>query len=176
MASGDILAEPVPFLPLGANAAEMGGVTGGGGTGSEPAEHVDTFDFDPGSTEEHAYFYGRMSERYGATGIDIKGYFSSDATSGNVKWAAAIRRLDTGHTLTGATHAYSFQTATVATAGTASRPALIDIAMTDGTQMDDLAAGEAFILCLKRNSSDAADTMNSNDAKLWYQTVQIVEP
>lgn len=168
MASGDLLDIPTPQLPA-ASAPAYGEIAGG----STPAEDMDVFDFDA-STAEYVDFYGRLSQKYSATGIDIDFSWSgATGTSGNVIWAAAIRRLNTSETFS-ASHSYSAQSATSAVAGTLTRPTETTISLTDGAQMDSLAAGEPYVLRVYRDAANGSDTL-TGDAQLWWRTLRITE-
>lgn len=133
----------------------------------EPDDVVMVLDFDPGSTQEYASFSGYMPDHYDAGGVTLTIVWSSDATSGNVKWDAAFKSFtDDADDIDSKAYA-AVNTTTVATASAAGEPDYATITFTDGADMDSVAAGEYFRLTITRDSADAADTMNSNDAELW---------
>jgi len=167
MASGDSL---IAFTALSADPADADYATLDRiltASADEPDELVPCLDFDPGATQEYAYFGGFMPQSYaGTTGITVTLVWTSEATSGNVKWDVALKSL-TDNTDNLASKAYAApQSATAATAGTARLVNYDTIAFTDGAQMDSVSAGEYFRMEVTRDSADAADTMNSNDAEL----------
>ena len=132
----------------------------------EPDDIVPVLDFDPGATNEFGVFSGVMPAQYaGTTGLTVILYWVSAATTGNVKWDVAFKRhADTANLLS---KAYAtIQSTTTGTDGTARDINTTTIAFTDGGQIDNIAVGEYFRLAVERDSADAGDTMNSNDAEL----------
>lgn len=136
--------------------------------GSTPALTHPVLDFDPGATTEFADFICVMPRHYGGGGLTITVGWSSDATTGNVKWDIFLKSVtdDADDLDTKAFAAANSVTATTATA--AGEVDYAAITFTDGADMDSIAAGEMFILRLERDSADAADTMDSNDAELHF--------
>lgn len=131
----------------------------------EPDDILHVLDFDPGATNEFAVFPGVLPAHYDGGGVTVTLIWVSSATSGNVKWDIAFKRhADTTNLLSKAyAAALSTTTGTDATArdiNTTTR------AFTHGAQMDSIAVGEYFRLAVERDSADAGDTMNSNDAEL----------
>ena len=168
MASGDPVVQIGPPRPPATNPATWDLLAGGDGTA---AEQMEVWDFDPGATEEILDFPCRLVG-YDGGGLTLRLPWTSEATSGNVIWLAAIRRLqDDGEDYDGTDHAYAYNSTTVTTASVAREIDYAVITFTDGADMDSLADGECFILRISRNSSDAGDTMNSNDAELWVDMV-----
>lgn len=135
----------------------------------EPDSYVPVLDFDPGATEEYAYFYGVMPRNYGAGGLTVTLGWSSDATSGNVIWGVAFKSVtDDADDLDSKAFAAPNESAADATASAAGEVAYTTITFTDGADMDSVAAGEYFWLEVHRSSADASDTLNSNDAELHF--------
>ena len=133
----------------------------------EPDDVVPVLDFDPGSTQEFASFTGFMPRHYDGGGVTLTIIWSSDATTGNVKWDAAFKSFtDDADDIDSKAYA-AVNTVTVATANLAGEPDYATITFTDGADMDSVAAGEYFRLTLTRDGPDAGDTMTSNDAELW---------
>ena len=132
----------------------------------EPDDIVPVLDFDPGATQEFATFSGFMPNHYaGTTGITVTLVWTSEATSGDVKWDVALKRIaDTTNILSLAYGAVN--TVTTTTDGTARDLNTSAITFTDGADMNSVVAGDYFRLTVTRDSADAADTMNSNDAEL----------
>jgi hypothetical protein len=124
----------------------------------EPDDYVPVLDFDSGATQEYAGFSGVMPASYSGGGVTLRLYWTSEATTGDVKWDAAFKAL-------ASTYA-AVQSTTTTTDGVARDINTTDITFTDGAQMDSVAVGEYFRLTVTRDSADAADTMNSNDAEL----------
>ena len=59
----------------------------------EPDNVIPVLDFDPGSTEEYAYFKGIMPAAYGGGGLTVTLLWTSEATSGDCIWAVAFKAL-----------------------------------------------------------------------------------
>lgn len=134
----------------------------------EPDHVMLVLDFDPGSTEEYAYFTGVMPRAYAGGGLTVTLGWSSDATSGVCRWAAAFKSVtDDADDLDSKTFAAP-NTVDATTASAAGEVDYAAITFTDGADMDSVAAGEMFVLEVSRNSSHANDTLNSNDAELHF--------
>lgn len=139
--------------------------------GSSPAENFPVWDGDD-TTAEMMDFVCFLSASYAGGGLTIVlPWTATSATSGAVVWAAAIRRLNTAEDVD-ASHTYDFNNASAATApATNGNPTYTTITFTDGADMDSVAAGELFILRVKRLPADAGDTM-TGDAELWAPVVK----
>jgi hypothetical protein len=132
----------------------------------EPDDYIPVLDFDPGATNEHAEFGGFMPRHYGGGGITVTLIWSSDATSGAVKWNVALKSVtDDADDLDTKVYAAA-NTVTATTANAAGEADYAAITFTDGADMDSVAVGEYFRMRVTRDSADAADTLNSNDAEL----------
>lgn len=131
----------------------------------EPDDVIPVLDFDP-TTKEYASFSGVMPANYDSGGVTVVLVWSSDATTGNVKWDVGFKSF-TDDVDDMDTKVYAaVNTATDATASAAGEFAYTSITFTDGADMDSVAAGEYFRLSVSRDSADGADTMDSNDAEL----------
>lgn len=140
--------------------------------GSTPTLTHPVLDFDPGGTTEFADFIGVMPRHYGGGGVTVTIGFSSDATTGNVKWDAFFKSVsDDSDDLDSKAFAAA-NSVTIATANVAGEVKYASITFTDGADMDSIAVGEMFILRIERDSADGADTMNSNDAELHFVEVK----
>lgn len=130
----------------------------------EPDDIISVLDFDPGTPNEFAVFSAMLPEHYDGGGFSLSLLWTSEATTGNVKWDAAIKRLADAVDVLAATYA-AIQTVTTGTDGTA-RALNTSVITFTNAQIDGLLAGELFFLAVERDAADAADTMNSNDAEL----------
>ncbi len=131
----------------------------------EPDDVIPVLDFDPGATQEYAAFSAVMPEHYGGGGVTLTLMWSSDATTGNVKWDAAFKSFTVDVDDMDSKAYAAIQTATEATASAAGEIQYTDIAFTNA-QIDGLLKNEYFRLTITRDSADSGDTMNSNDAEL----------
>lgn len=160
MASGNPVVEIVrdlypatAFAPVSARAG-----------GSTPAESLTHWAFDAG-TDENVDFLCRLSEDYDGGGLTFTlPWMAASATTGNVRWGIAVRRLDTAEDID-TSHSYDFNETTAAAPGTSGYTAYPTITFTNGADMDNWAVGELAIVRVRRNADDAADTM-TGDAQL----------
>lgn len=133
----------------------------------EPDDVVPVLDFDPGATNEFAAFSAVMPEHYAGGGLTVTVIWMSESTgSENVKWDAAFKSFTSETDNVGSKSYATIQTVTAANNTTSRVISFDDIAFTDGAQMDSIAKNEYFRFTIERDSADAADTMNSNDAEL----------
>lgn len=123
-------------------------------------------DFDD-STDETAYFEGFLPRNYAGGGLTVTLIWAAtSATSGTCRWSVAIERQDTGTDLDGNSFATA-QTTGGAASATSGKPTYTTIAFTAGTQMDNLAAGEAFRLDVTRDADGTSGTDDmTGDAEL----------
>lgn len=115
-----------------------------------------------------AIFSGVLPRRYAGGGLTVTINWTSAGTSTNkVCFSATIERMDIGTT---DLDADSFGTQVIDTTGIAANAtsgiqSQTVIAMTAGSQVDSLAAGEAFRLKITRETGQANDT-NTSDAQI----------
>ena len=114
------------------------------------------------ATAWDAVFGGVLAGNYAGGGLTVTIHWTAaSATSGDVKWNAAIERMDTGTDLDADSFA-SVQTTTTTTSATSGAIVTTSITFTNGAQMDSLAAGEAFRLKITRDAAAGGDTMTGN--------------
>jgi hypothetical protein len=165
MASGDslILWRALDNEPPDADFATMDTILTA--STDEPDDVIPVLDFDPGATNEFAAFSAVLPEHYGNNGITVTLMWTANVATGNVKWDVAFKSFtDDADVLTSKAYA-TIQTSTDAAPSVAREVVYTTIAFTNA-QIDGLVAGEYFRLTVERDSADAADTMNSNDAEL----------
>jgi hypothetical protein len=135
---------------------------------STPAEHFPVLDFDA-TTQEYVDFYGRLPANYAGGGLTLRGPWSSSSVAGGtdgVTWGAALRRIvDDGEDLDTSAHTYDYNTVNDDPPSAIGEVTDFVITFTDGTDMDSLVAGEAFIMRITRVTGDGGDTM-TGDAEL----------
>ena len=141
---------------------------------STPAEAVPVLDFDGGSTDEHIDFYGVLPQHYAGGGLTLTFVWSaSSATTGDVRWGAAFRRIvDDAEDLDSTAFTYDYNEGNDTTASAVGEVSYFNITFTDGADMDSLAAGEAFILRVRREASDTGNDTMSGDAELHWVHVK----
>lgn len=132
--------------------------------GSSPAEDANAWAFDQ-TGPEYLDFYFRLSARYSGRGVTFVHRWSGAATTNNVRWGGAIRRLADGAETLSASHTYDFNDAADSAApGTVTISKDTSVDFSDGADMDSLAAGEPFIYRARRTS---ATSNMAADAYLW---------
>lgn len=134
-------------------------------TPNTPEFPIKVTDFDA-SSYEYMMFEFRMRPTYASTGITVYGVgaFSSAITS-NARIEMALMRLADGGDDWDAVHTFSWQGVTVAANGTSGKPTYFSIPFTDGSQMDSVAAGESFMLAVRRKY-DHGDDLAAGDFEL----------
>lgn len=121
-------------------------------------------DFDT-TTQETAYFTGVLNSAYSGAGVTINLWVAAtSATTGTIGWDVAFERIDTSSL---DIDADSFGSATTVTAttvpGTSGQVLKMSVNVSNGANMDSLAAGELFRLRIRR---DVANDTATGDAEL----------
>jgi len=161
MASGDVVGYLVAVVPPATAYATPDARAGG----STPAESFPVWDFDD-TTVESLDFHGVLSPQYGGGGLTVRIRWSAtSATSNAVRWEAAFRRIEDDAEDVDTSHSYDYNGVTATTASASGEVDYTTITFTSGADMDSLAAGESFVLRLRRKADDAADNM-TGDAEL----------
>lgn len=172
MASGNtllILDAANARLP-GSSAAQFVSLSGG----ATPGERDVLLAFDSG-TIEYADWKCVLPRHYAGGGLTLTLTWSAaSATTGNVIWGAAIRRMnDDAEDFDSTAHSYDFNDTSGVTAPSAVGENSYDnITFTSGADMDSLAAGEVFWLRIRRNASSGSDTMSGDS---YLGTIEIRE-
>lgn len=124
-------------------------------------------DFD-GSTDEEAVFSGVLPANYAGGGLTIDTFWAfTSATSGSLRVQAAIERIDASSLDIDADSFAAFQSAGGTAPGTSGQVIKVSVALTDGAQIDSLAAGEAFRLKIRRDADGTSGTDDiATDAEL----------
>lgn len=165
--SGTVIARVLKAMPPGTLQAQEYVITGT----STPAESVWVHAFDD-SVVEYMDFLCEMSPQYAGGGLTIRiCWTTASATSNVCRWEIGIRAMpDDAEDLDNTSHDYStngyannFIEATAPS--TAGEPVYDTITISAGTNMDNLAAGEMFILRIRRNTTTSGTDL-SGDAQL----------
>ena len=162
MASGDTLAvfTPLSNEPPASNFATPDTRNG----------HL-VLDFDP-AINESAVFSGVMPRNYGGGGLTVYIHYSmTSAIVNTVDWDVSFERIGDGSQdidIDGFASAQSVDNSTVP--GTSGHVDIVNVAFTDGAQMDSIAAGESFRLKLTR---DAVSDNATGDAE--FHKIEIKE-
>jgi len=167
MASNDIVGIVYAVVPPATAYATPDARAGG----STPAESFPVWDFDD-TTQEHLDFHCVLSPTYGGGGLTIRIYWSAtSATTNNCVWNAAIRRINDDAEDIDTSQTYDYNAVTATTANVSGEVAYDEITFTSGADMDSLAAGEQFVLRIRRDASNASDNM-TGDAELHAITIR----
>lgn len=123
-----------------------------------------TLDFDDTSAES-AVFTGILPSDYSGAGITVYLYWAAtSATSGNVMWQASVESCAAQDTDSdGFATAQAF--AAAAANGTSGVLTKSSLNISNGANMDSLAAGDMFRLKITRDAANGSDTM-TGDAEL----------
>jgi hypothetical protein len=126
---------------------------------SSPVENFPVIAFDA-TTQEYADFVGRLPPAYSGGGLTVSFRTSATTTTGGMVIEAAFRRLtDDTVDLDTTALTYDYNSVTIATLASVAGELTYDsIPFTNGTDMDSLAAGEEFLLRVRRAPANAADT------------------
>ena len=139
--------------------------------GSSPAEAEPVWDFDDSSIE-YLDFHCYLSAAYSGGGLTIVlPWKATSATTNAVVWGAAIRANPDDAEDIDAAHTYDYNTVTDTCASASGETSYPTITFTSGADMDSLAAGETFILRIKRDATNGSDTM-TGDAELMTPIIK----
>lgn len=158
--SGHVIARIVKAIPpatLFAQEYSLAGI-------STPAESINVFAFDD-ATVEYMDYLCEMSPQYAGGGLTVRLCWTSDsATSNETRWGVAFRRFaDDAEDINGAAQTYDYNEIDATAPSTTSRKPIYDsVTFDDGSDMDSVAAGETFLLRIKRNASHANDDMTGD--------------
>lgn len=167
MASGQIFS--LRPTPPGSTFAQYDTRAGG----STPAETYPVADFQD-TADEFLDFVGVL-QGYAGGGVTLTIKWSAtSATTGDVVWGAAFRRLADDAEDADTSHTYDFNTVTATTASVSGEVDYTTITFTDGADMDSVADGELFILRIARDANNGSDTM-TGDAELWMDALVLRE-
>lgn len=159
MASGD----PVQIFADSPPAANQA-LTGMRAGGSTPAERFPVLGFDAGNIEYWDYHCRLDNYANGGLTFVIE-WMAATATTGVVRWEAAIRANPDDAEDVDAAHTYDYNAVDDTTASASGESSRATITFTNGADMDNLANGETFVLRIRRNASHANDTM-AGDAQI----------
>jgi len=120
-------------------------------------------DFDT-TTQEIAIFSGILPQHYAGGGITVYIHYAmSTATTGTCGWDVSFERIGDGSQDIDSDGFASAQTITAVTVpGTSGNVDIVNVAVTDGANMDSIAVGEVFRVRLRR---DVANDSAAGDAE-----------
>jgi hypothetical protein len=123
-----------------------------------------TLDFDS-STAESAVFTGILPNDYAGAGITVSLWWTATtATSGDVMWQASLEAM-AGQDIDSDGFATAQAFAASTANGTSGILTKVSLNISNGANMDSIAAGTAFRLKITRDAANGSDTM-SGDAEL----------
>lgn len=122
-------------------------------------------DFDA-TTQEVAIFRGVLPRAYSGNGVTVYVHAAlTSATTGTLGWDVAFERVSDSQQDIDADGFASAQTVTAATVpGTSGHVSILNVAVTNGANIDSIAAGEGFRIRLRR---DVANDTATGDAEFW---------
>lgn len=126
-------------------------------------------DFDT-TTQEIAIFKGILPRIYAGGGITVYIHWACETNSGTVGWDVSIERVNDGAQVLTTDSFATAQTVTAATVpATASTVKVTNVAISNGANMDNLAAGEGFRIRIRR---DVANDTAAADAQFWAMEIK----
>jgi hypothetical protein len=122
------------------------------------------YDFDP-TTQESIYLHFVLPRHYSGGGITVYLHWAaSTATSGSGGWDVSFERIGDGQQDIDSDGFASAQTVTAVTVpATSGNVKITNVAVTNGANMDSIAAGESFRLRIRR---DVANDDATGDLEL----------
>ena len=160
MASGNEMfrASAMSGIPPASSYPDLGVLAGG----ATPAEQIPRWGFDDSSVE-YLDFVLELPASYSGGGLTISFKTGGAATSGAYVLSAAIRRIQDDAEDIDSAHSYDFNDSSAITTPSAVGEVGYDnITFTSGADMDSLAAGEMFVLRIRRNTGSGSDTMTGD--------------
>ena len=115
------------------------------------------------TTQEAAYWKAVLPRDYGGNGITVYVHAAmASATSGTLGWDVAFERIGSASQDIDSDGFATAQTITAATVpGTSGHVMILNVAVTDGANIDSIAVGETFRVRLRR---DVANDTATGDA------------
>jgi hypothetical protein len=169
VASGDHVVVVGCAMPTAAYAATEDHIEGA----SVPHELIEVRDFSAAS-KRYCDFHCHLLPGYDGGGLTFRFATSASATAGGAtqyRLEAAIRRIaDDAEDLDTTVHTYDYNGASISPPSAIGEVTYDEIAFASGVDMDNLAAGEDFILRIRRNTDHADDDM-PGDMELHVDTV-----
>lgn len=170
MASGDVVGVFYRLAQPRTSFATPSARTGG----SAPNELVPQWDFDDAAVE-YLDIYGQMSSRYSGGGVTVQIKWAAKTattTSGDVVWAAAFREIIEGGDDLDVSQTYDFNSTTSTAPSTNGAIKYAAITFTNGADMDNVGAGDMFILRIARNANLGSDTMAGDSSLIGVVVVE----
>lgn len=161
MASGDTVGILIKEMPPSSSYAQLNVRSGGSTIG----EVFPMYEFDAATDEVMDYLF--VLDNYAGGGLTVTIFWSAaTATSGNVVWTGAIRRIADDAEDIDSSHTYDANSSTVAAPSVSGEVGYDTITFTNGADMDALADGEFFVFRLSRDADNGSDTM-AGDAEVY---------
>lgn len=161
MATGYLELDPASGTP-GASNPMLSRRTGSEGA---PTKVTITALFDP-TTDEHLWFKFRMPGNYASAPTAVL-QWSANATSGTVRWGAALAAITAADADTPVEHAVNTASTAAGTVNATEAHRLTDTSITISTT-DSAAAGDLIFLLVYRDADGTSGTDDcSVDAELW---------
>lgn len=161
MAATDPVVEILKVMAPAANYATEDVRAGG----STPAESTHVWDFDDTTTEYIDFLC--VLRGYDGGGVTFTlPWSATSATTGQVRWGIAIRRVADDAEDLDASHTYDFNTVDDTAASASGELSYPTITFTDGADMDSWADGELAIVRVQRVGGEPSGSPMTGDAEL----------
>jgi len=131
-------------------------------------------DFDGGTAHEYAVFSGVMPRRYSGGGVKVIIHWTgSTAGDATVVWTAAFERVSPLQQNLDSDGFAAAKSAALYLDGSSGDVAVGEISFSDGSEIDNVAAGEGFRLKIGRDPDDTNDTLNGDAELRWIEIVEV---
>lgn len=168
MASTDPLGT---FRPSAGNAPAASqaalGVRSGGST---PGENLSVLEFDAASSQYYD-FYHVMPQNYDGGGVTLVIHWAAKTAAGgadDVRFEAAFRALEDDAEDVDGSHSYDYNGVSDLPPSASGEFTKASITFTDGADMDNVGAGDPFILRVRRNPAHDDDDMSGDAQVMMY--------
>lgn len=142
------------------------------GTEADPKKFFPSIDFDGAGGKELIWYTFRMPADYVQSPV-LKLQWVLNATANAVKWQATLGAITPDDADTAFEHASAAASATTTNVNTTEANRVTGTSITLANT-DSLAAGDWVVLCIFRDSADAADT-STVDSKLIAVTLEYAD-
>lgn len=157
MASGEVVGKVLAVIPPGTLFAVPGFRAGG----STPAENWPIYSFDA-STQWYLDFLVALQGYDGGGLTVVIPWSAASATSGDVVWGVAVRRVQDDAEDVDTSHTYDYNKTTDTCASASGELSYPTVTFTTGADMDSWADGELAMVRVSRFTGDAGDGMTGN--------------
>jgi hypothetical protein len=128
-------------------------------------------DFDGGTAHEYAVFSGVMPRHYGGGGIKVYLHCLASGSAGDdfVVWTGAFERVSPLQQDIDTDGFAASKSTVLALDDNTGYVSVGEISFSDGSEIDNVAAGEGFRLKIGRDPDNESDTLEADAELLWIE-------